>query len=129
MLTKTPKQGDQVLIVQKYGTGDRRIGFYPIEKVGRQYLTIMFYGRPVKFGFDGQNGDYELFETGEAFSKLLQRERNILQIKQAVSTYRFGNGLSDETLEQISQLIEGKQSWSWWNFLENLLSNSRPRNV
>jgi len=108
MLTKIPKQGDQVLVIQKYGTGDRRLGFYPIEKVGRQYLTIMFYGRPVKFGFDGQNGYYELFETEEAYSKLLQREHNILQIKQAVSNYRFGNGLSDETLEQILQLIEGK---------------------
>jgi hypothetical protein len=73
MLTKTPKQGDEVLIVQKYGKGGRKLGFYLIEKVGRQYLTITLYGRPVKFGFDGQNGDYELFETEEAYSKLLQR--------------------------------------------------------
>ena len=108
MLTKTPKVGDEVLIVQKHGKGDRKVGFYPIEKVGRQYLTTSIY-RPIKFGFDGQNADYEMFESLEAYEKLLQRDRNITKIKREVELWSFGGGLSDETLEQILELIEGKQ--------------------
>lgn len=108
MLTKTPKVGDEVLIVQKYGKGDRKVGFYPIEKVGRQYLTINIY-RPIKFGFNGQNADYEMFESLEAYEKSLQRDRNITKIKREVELWSFGGGLSDETLEKILELIEGKK--------------------
>lgn len=108
MLIKTPKLGDEVLIVQKHGKGDRRVGLYPIEKVGRQYLTVTIY-RPVKFGFDGQSAYYEMFESQEAYEKSLQRDRNITKIKREVELRSFGDGLSDETLEKILELIEGKQ--------------------
>ena len=108
MLTNKPKEGDQVLIVQKYGKGDRKVGFYPIEKIGRQYLTVTIY-RPIKFGFDGQNADYEMFESQEAYEKSLQRNRNIAKIKRDVEGWNFGRGLSDEDIEKILELIEGKK--------------------
>lgn len=107
MLTITPKVGDRVLVVKKYGKGDRKIDFFPIEKVGRQYLTITIY-RPIKFGFDGQNADYEMFESQEAYEASLQRDRNITKIKRTVEPWSFGHGLSDETLEQILELMEVK---------------------
>lgn len=109
MLTNIPKVGDRVLVVQKHGKGDRRIDFFPIEKVGRQYLTISIY-RPIKFGFDGQNADYEMWESQEAYEASLQRNRNITKIKKTVSAYGFGDGLSDEDLEMICKLIEVKKN-------------------
>ena len=50
-----------------------------------------------------------MFESLEAYEKLLQRDRNITKIKREVELWSFGGGLSDETLEQILELIEGKQ--------------------
>lgn len=79
MLTKTPKVGDEVLIVQKYGKGDRKIGFCSVDKVSRQYLTTTIYCRPIKFKLDGQNIDYEMFDNQEAYEKSLQRDRNLIE--------------------------------------------------
>ena len=109
MLTTTPKQGDRVLVVQNWSRNSNAvIGLEPIEKIGRKYITITMF-RPVQFTFDGANSDYELFDNQEAYDRHLQRDRDISKIKNIVSVWKFGDGLTDETLNQILELIEVKK--------------------
>jgi len=106
MLTTIPKLGDLVFVTQTQNYHQSSvIGWKPIEKVGRQYLSVM----SKKFGFDGRNAAFELWDGQEAYERYLKRDRNIIKIKQAVNVWNFGNGLSDEVLEQILNLVEVKR--------------------
>ena len=109
MLTIKPQVGDRVLVVytKDYSSRTSRPKeLLPVEKVGTKYLWV----NGDKFEFNGKGGSgntgYELFDSEEAYSRHLQRDRNISKIKKAVSAYSFGDGLSDEDLEQIIKLIE-----------------------
>lgn len=107
MLTTIPKLGDLVFVTQTQNCHPSSVlGWKPIEKVGRQYLTVM----SKKFGFDGRNAAFELWDSQEAYERYLQRDRNIIKIKQAVNVWNFGNGLSDEALEQILDLLAYRQN-------------------
>jgi hypothetical protein len=111
MLTSIPKVGDLVLLIDR-NEGWRmksELKLSPVEKVGSKYLTISHYGRLKQFPFTGIRDNYELWDSQEAYERHLQRDRNITRIKKAVSVYGFGDGLSDEDLEQIINLIEVKR--------------------
>lgn len=111
MLTIKPQVGDRVIAVYTRDFSSRTcrpVVSVTVEKVGKKYLWI----DGDKFEFDGRGAGnttgYELFDSEEAYSRHLQRDRNITKIRQAVSSYSFGYGLSDEALEQIVELIEVK---------------------
>ena len=109
MLTKIPKQGDQVFMVCTRKYQDVAPQTVPVEKVGRKYLYVL----GEQFDFTGKHVDdwfYSLWDSQEAYDRHIQRGKNKAKISKLVSSHDFGNGLSDETLEQILQLIEGKQS-------------------
>jgi hypothetical protein len=110
MLTKTPKQGDEVLIVCTRKYRDETPRLRQIEKVGRKYLFVC----GEKFDFTGKHvsdyPSYSLWDSQEAYDRHIQRGKNKAKIFKLVSAHDFGNGLSDETLDQILQLINGKQS-------------------
>lgn len=105
MLTKKPKVAEHVLIVYSTLATPK---FLPVTKVGAKYLWV----DDCKFNFDGSgasgNTGYELFDNYDAYDRHKKRVRNIQEIKYKVLIYGFGNELSDETLEQILRLIEGK---------------------
>lgn len=107
MLTKTPKVGDKVFVVctRKYRDDAPRT----IEKVGRKYLFVL----GEKFDFTGKHVNdfpsYSLWDNQEAYKRHIQRGENKAKIYKLVSAHGFGNGLSNETLEQILELIEGKK--------------------
>ncbi len=111
MLTTTPKVGDHVYAVYTRDYSSRTARpkkLLPVDKVGTKYLWV----DGNKFEFNGRGGSgntgYELFDSEEAYNRHLQRNRNITRIKKAVSAWGFGDGLSDEGVEQIIRLIEVK---------------------
>lgn len=110
MLTSIPKVGDRVLLIDRNDNRRQRDEpkLLPVDKVGSKYLTITQHGRPKQFPFTGIRDNYELWDSQEAYDRHLQRDRHITKIKKAVSVYNFGDGLSDEDLEQICKLIEAK---------------------
>ena len=106
MLTIIPNPGDEVVIAYKTEYHPK-IECVTIDKVGHKYIYV---GR-CKFHLNGKGENpsgYELFDSYDAWTKSKQRDLNISKIKRAVSAWSFGNGLSDEALEQIAELIEVK---------------------
>lgn len=110
MLTNIPKVGDHVLLIARNENYRMKseLRLLPVEKIGSKYLTVSHYGRLKQFPFTGIKDNYELWDSVEAYDLHLQRDRHITKIKKAVSAYSFGDGLSDEDLEQICKLIEVK---------------------
>ncbi len=109
MLTTTPQVGDHVYAVYTRDYSSRTARpkkLLPVDKVGTKYLWVN--GRKFEFNGKGNTG-YELFDSEEAYDRHLQRNRNITKMKNTVSAYGFGDGLSDEDLEQIIRLIEVKR--------------------
>ena len=108
MLTKTPKVGDEVFIICTRKYRDDAPCTVPIEKVGRKYLFVL----GEKFDFTGKHvsdfPSYSLWDNQEAYKRHIQRGETVAKIYKLVSAHDFGNGLSNETLEQILELIEGK---------------------
>lgn len=114
MLTNIPKLGDQVVIAYNNTRTHPKFETATIKKIGRKYLYVVASHEWQEYAFymDGKGATvsgYELFDNQEAYEKSLQRDRNITKIKDEVERWSFGNGLSDETLEQILELIEVKQ--------------------
>ena len=106
MLTTTPKQGDRVLVVPKSWRNDRESKLLPVEKVGRKWLYVELQGVKQQFSFEGRNEWFELWDSREAYDLIVQRGRRIAKIKIVVSASKFGDGLTDETLDQILGLIK-----------------------
>lgn len=108
MLTKIPKVGDRVLVVETKTHRDTTPQTVPVEKVGKKYLYVL----GEKFDLTGKHvhsfACYSLWDSQEAYDRHFQRRRNITRIKDIVSKWDFGNGLSDEDLEQIANLMEVK---------------------
>lgn len=105
MLTNIPKVGDRIVIDYNSSRLHPKYEVVKIEKVGNKYLYVDRY----RFHLNGKGesvSGYELFDSVEAWEKSKQRDRNISKIKKAVSAWGFGDGLSDEDLEQICKLIE-----------------------
>ncbi len=109
MLTKTPKVGDEVFIICTRKYSDCAGSVVTIEKVGRKYLSVL----GEKFDFTGKHindfPSYSLWDSQEDYNKHIQRGENKAKIYKLVSAHGFGSGLSNETLEQILELIEGKK--------------------
>ena len=103
MLTKTPKVGDEVFIICTRNDAPCTV---PIEKVGRKYLFVL----GEKFDFTGKHvsdfPSYSLWDNQEAYKRHIQRGENKAKIYKLVSAHDFGNGLSNETLEQILELLK-----------------------
>ena len=106
MLTATPKQGGEVLIVETRTHRDTSPRTVPIEKVGKKYLYVL----GEKFDFTGRHisdfPHYSLWDSQDVYDRVVQRRRNIKKIIGIVVANGFGNGLSDEILEQIIELIK-----------------------